>query len=193
MGAGQTEKLDPIARKGGVLSKGFTIWFTGLSGAGKTTISKLVEAELRQRGFPVEVLDGDVVRRNLSQGLGFTKEDRDTNIRRIAFVSKLLTRNHVVTLVSAISPYREAREAARKEIENFVEVYVRCPLGTCIARDTKGLYKKALEGAIPYFTGISDPYEEPLEPEVILYTDEETPEESAAKVLRQLTELGYLS
>ena len=172
---------------------GFTIWFTGLSGSGKTTISRLVETELQKRGFPVEVLDGDVVRQNLSQGLGFTKADRDTNIQRIAFVSKLLTRNHVVTLVAAISPYREAREAARKEIGNFVEVYVKCPLETCMARDAKGLYKKAIEGTIPYFTGISDPYEEPLEPEIVLQTDQEAPEESAATVLRRLRELGYLS
>ncbi len=172
---------------------GFTIWFTGLSGSGKTTISRLVETVLRERGFPVEVLDGDVIRQNLSQGLGFTKADRDINIQRIAFVSKLLTRNQVVTLVAAISPYREAREAARKEIGNFVEVYVQCPLETCIARDAKGLYKKAIEGTIPYFTGISDPYEEPLEPEIVLQTDQETPEESAARVLRRLRELGYLS
>ena len=175
------------------MTAGFTIWFTGLSGAGKTTISRLVEADLRERGLPVEVLDGDVVRQNLSQGLGFSKADRDTNIRRIAFVSKLLTRNHVVTLVAAISPYREVREEARKEIGSFVEVYVKCPLETCMARDTKGLYKKALEGAIPYFTGVSDPYEEPLEPEIVLYTDQETPEECAAKILHHLRVLGYLS
>lgn len=174
------------------MNHGFTLWFTGLSGAGKTTISQLVEADLRTRGLPVEVLDGDVVRQNLSQGLGFSKADRDTNILRIAFVSKLLTRNGVVTLVSAISPYREVRELARKEIGNFVEVYVRCPLDTCIARDTKGLYKKAIEGTIPFFTGISDPYEEPLEPEIVLQTDLETPEHSAAVVLRRLQDLGYL-
>ena len=175
------------------MREGLTIWFTGLSGAGKTTVSRPVEAELRERGLPVEVLDGDVIRQNLSQGLGFTKEDRDTHIRRIAFVSKQLTRNHVATLVAAISPYREAREAARKEIGNFVEVYVRCPLGTCIARDTKGLYRKALEGAIPYFTGISDPYEEPLEPEIVLHTDQATPEECAAKIPRRLQELRYIT
>ena len=175
------------------MRRGFTIWFTGLSGAGKTTISRLVEAELRGRGFLVEVLDGDVVRQNLSQGLGFSKADRDTNIRRIAFVSKLLTRNNVVTLVAAISPYREVREEARKEIGSFVEVYVKCPLDICMARDAKGLYKKALEGAIPYFTGISDPYEEPLEPEIVLCTDQETPEESAAILLRRLHELRYIT
>jgi adenylylsulfate kinase len=175
------------------LKRGFTIWFTGLSGAGKTTLSRLVEAELRERGFPVEVLDGDVVRQNLSQGLGFSKADRDTNIRRIAFVSKVLTRNNVVTLVAAISPYREVREEARKEIGSFVEAYVKCPLEICMARDAKGLYKKALEGTIPYFTGVSDPYEEPLEPEIVLYTDQETAEESAARLLRRLQELRYIT
>lgn len=174
------------------LNHGFTIWFTGLSGAGKTTISHLVETELRARGLPVEVLDGDVVREHLSKGLGFTKADRDTNILRIAFVSKLLTRNGVVTLVSAISPYREVRELARKEIGHFVEVYVKCPLDACIARDTKGLYKKAIEGTIPLFTGISDPYEEPLDPEILLQTDQETPQQSATVVLRRLQELGHL-
>lgn len=175
------------------MKRGFTIWFTGLSGAGKTTISRLVEAELRRRDFLVEVLDGDVVRQNLSQGLGFSKADRDTNIRRIAFVSKLLTRNNVVTLVAAISPYREAREEARKEIGNFVEVYVKCPLETCMARDDKGLYKGALEGTISNFTGVSDPYEEPMEPEIVLYTDRETPEQCAARVLRRLQELKYIT
>lgn len=174
------------------MKEGFTVWFTGLSSSGKTTISRLVEAQLRARGFPVEVLDGDVVRQNLSQGLGFTKVDRDANIQRIAFVSKLLTRNGVVSLVAAISPYRQARELARKEIGSFVEVYVKCELETCIARDIKGLYKKAIQGSIPNFTGISDPYEEPLEPELVLHTDQQTPEESAAKVLRRLKELGYL-
>jgi adenylylsulfate kinase len=174
------------------VNQGFTIWFTGLSGAGKTTISRLVETDLFRRGLPVEVLDGDIVRQHLSQGLGFTKADRDTNIMRIAFVSKLLTRNGVVTLVSVISPYREARELARKEIGRFVEVYVKCPLQTCIARDVKGLYRKALEGTIPAFTGISDPYEEPINPEIVLHTDRQTPEESATRVLQRLTELRYL-
>ena len=174
------------------MKEGFTVWFTGLSSSGKTTISRLVEAALLAQGFPVEVLDGDVVRQNLSQGLGFTKADRDTNIQRIAFVSRLLTRNGVVTLVAAISPYRQARDLARKEIGGFVEVYVKCPLETCIARDRKGLYKKAIQESIPNFTGISDPYEEPLKPELILHTDRETPEESAARVLRRLKELGYL-
>ncbi|MGH7370098.1 MAG: adenylyl-sulfate kinase [Candidatus Methylomirabilaceae bacterium] len=183
----------PSSKEGETVKRGFTIWFTGLSGAGKTTISRLVEAELRRRDFQVEVLDGDVVRQNMSQGLGFSKADRDTNIRRIAFVSKLLTRNNVATLVAAISPYREAREEARKEIGNFVEVYVKCPLETCMARDDKGLYKRALEGTISNFTGVSDPYEEPLEPEIVLYTDQETPEQCAARVLRRLQELKYIT
>ncbi|MGC8834226.1 MAG: adenylyl-sulfate kinase, partial [Armatimonadota bacterium] len=142
-------------------NKGFTVWFTGLSGAGKTTISQLVAEEIRRRGRNVEILDGDVVRTHLSKGLGFSKEDRDTNIRRIAFVCKLLTRNGVAVIAAAISPYRDVREEARREIGNFVEVYVRCPLEVCIQRDVKGLYQKALRGEIPNFTGISDPYEEP--------------------------------
>jgi len=174
------------------MQKGFTIWFTGLSGAGKTTISKRVEEMIRQRGRNVEVLDGDVVRTHLSKGLGFSKEDRDENIKRIAFVCKLLTRNGVATIAAAISPYRETRDYARAEIGNFVEVYVRCPLEVCIARDVKGLYKKALAGEIPLFTGISDPYEEPLNPEVICDTDQETVEVSAKKVIAKLDELGYL-
>lgn len=173
--------------------RGFTIWFTGLSGAGKTTISHIVKDKLLDRGIPnVEILDGDVIRENLSKGLGFSKEDRDTNIKRIAFVCKLLTRNGVVNIAAAISPYREAREYARKEIQHFIEVYVKCSLETCIQRDVKGLYKKALAGEVKAFTGISDPYEEPLNPEVVLETDKETPEESAMKVIRKLEELGYL-
>ena len=173
------------------MKSGFTIWFTGLSCAGKTTISRLVEQMLRARGLQVEVLDGDVVRENLSRGLGFSKADRDENIRRIAFISTLLTRNGVATLVAAISPYRAAREAARREIGSFVEVYVSCPLEVCMGRDIKGFYKKAVDGEIPAFTGISDPYEPPLSPELTLYTDKESPAESAARVLARLLELGF--
>lgn len=173
-------------------NKGFTVWFTGLSGAGKTTISQLVAEEIRRRGRNVEILDGDVVRTHLSKGLGFSKEDRDTNIRRIAFVCKLLTRNGVAVIAAAISPYRDVREEARREIGNFVEVYVRCPLEVCIQRDVKGLYQKALRGEIPNFTGVSDPYEEPLAPEVVLDTHLQSPEESARKVIAKLEELGYL-
>ncbi len=172
--------------------KGFTLWFTGLSGAGKTTISRIVREELLRRGRNVEVLDGDEVRENLSKGLGFSKEDRDTNIKRIGYVAKLLTRNGVAVITAAISPYRETRDYVRREIGNFVEVYVKCPIEVCIQRDVKGLYKKALAGEIKQFTGVSDPYEEPLNPEVVVETDRETPEESAAKVIRRLEELGYL-
>jgi adenylylsulfate kinase len=172
--------------------KGFTLWFTGLSGAGKTTVAHLVEQHLRRRGLKVEVLDGDVVRTHLSKGLGFSKEDRDENIKRIGFVCKLLSRNGVVAIAAAISPYRDTRNLVRQDIGNFVEVYVKCPLQVCIERDAKGLYQRALRGEIPNFTGISDPYEEPLSPEIVLHTDRETPEESAAKVLRWLEENGYV-
>src|SRR5436853_6151835 len=144
--------------------KGFTLWFTGLSGSGKSTLSCMVEEELRQRGLRVEVLDGDVVRTNLSKGLGFSKEDRDTNIRRIGFVCHLLSRNGVAAIAAAISPYREVRDEVRQMIGDFVEVYVRCPVDVCASRDVKGLYAKAMAGEIPGFTGVSDPYEEPLNP-----------------------------
>ena len=172
--------------------RGFTLWFTGLSGAGKTTLARRMEAILRERGLKVEVLDGDVVRTNLSKGLGYSKEDRDTNIKRIGFVCKLLARNGVAAIGAAISPYREVRDYVRRDIGDFVEVYVRCPLDVLIQRDSKGLYKKALAGEIPNFTGVSDPYEEPLHPEVIVDTDKETIEESVAKITARLVELGYL-
>jgi len=174
--------------------KGFTIWFTGLSGAGKTTVSRVVQDKLRERGIMnVEVLDGDVVRTNLSKGLGFSKEDRDINIKRIAFVCNLLTRNGVPNIAAAISPYREVRDYAREEIKNFIEVFVKCPLEVLVERDVKGLYKKALAGEISNFTGVSDPYEEPLNPEVVIESDKETPEESADKIIAKLEELGYLT
>lgn len=172
--------------------KGFTLWFTGLSGAGKTTIAQKVEQALRDRGLKVEMLDGDVVRTNLSKGLGFSKEDRDINIKRIGFVCKLLTRNGVIAIASAISPYREVRDYNRREIGDFVEVFVKCPLETCIQRDVKGLYKKALAGEIKNYTGVSDPYEDPLNPEVIVETHQESVEESAARVLAKLMELEYI-
>jgi adenylyl-sulfate kinase len=165
------------------MQQGFTIWFTGLSGAGKSTVARLVEKSLRERGLKVEVLDGDVVRTNLSKGLGFSKEDRDINIRRIGFVCKLLSRNDVIAIAAAISPYREIRDEVRREVGNFVEVYVSCPLDALVARDVKGLYKKALAGEIANFTGVSDPYQPPLHAEVTLQTDKETPEESAARLL----------
>lgn len=172
--------------------RGVTIWFTGLSGAGKTTIVNFIERELRERGYKLEVLDGDVVRTNLTKGLGFSKEDRDENIRRIGFVSHLLTRNGVIVLVSAISPYRDIRDEVRHRIGNFIEVYVNAPIEICEERDVKGLYKKARAGEIKGFTGIDDPYEPPLHPEVECRTDLESLEESAYKVLAKMKEMGYL-
>jgi adenylyl-sulfate kinase len=175
------------------LAQGFTIWFTGLSGSGKTTVSRLLEKELRARGYKVEVLDGDAVRENLSKGLGFSKEDRDTNIRRIGYVCELLARNDVIVISAAISPYRAVRDENRARVGGrFVEVYCQCPIDVLAERDVKGLYKKALRGEIRNFTGVDDPYEPPLNPEVTIDSDKETPEASAARVLARLQELGYL-
>src|SRR5579885_2492985 len=171
---------------------GFTIWFTGLSGSGKSTLSDVIEKRLRERGRNVEVLDGDIVRTHLSKGLGFSREDRDTNIKRIAFVCSLLTRNGVICISAAIAPYREAREWARKEIGNFVEVYVKCPIEVCRQRDVKGLYKLVDEGKIQHFTGVDDPYEEPEQPELVIETDKQTVAESVQAILAKLDELGYL-
>jgi adenylylsulfate kinase len=168
---------------------GFTIWFTGLSGAGKTTISEIVAPALQERGLKVEVLDGDVVRTNLSKGLGFSKEDRDTNIRRIAFVADLLSRNGVVAITAAISPYREIRDEARGKMgERFVEIYVKASVDECARRDVKGLYEKAFKGEIKEFTGVSDPYEPPENPALVCDTENETPEESAQKVIALVEE-----
>ncbi|HCI82196.1 MAG TPA: adenylyl-sulfate kinase [Ktedonobacter sp.] len=172
--------------------KGFTIWFTGLSGSGKSTLSDVVEHRLRERGRNVEVLDGDVVRTNLSKGLGFSREDRDTNIKRIAFVCKLLTRNGVACISAAISPYIETREWSRREIGNFVEVYVKCPIDVCRQRDVKGLYKRADAGLLKGFTGVDDPYEEPLNPELTIESDKVSIEEGADLIMAKLEELGYL-
>jgi adenylylsulfate kinase len=174
------------------MSDGFTLWFTGLSGAGKTTLSAAVAQAIHERGHGVEVLDGDVIRGTLSKGLGFSREDRDTNIRRIGFVAKLLTRNGVPVIVAAISPYRAVRDEVRAEIGSFVEVFVRCPIEELIRRDVKGLYERALNGEVAQFTGVSDPYEEPLNPEVIVDTDRETIEQSTAKVMDALERLGYV-
>jgi adenylylsulfate kinase len=171
---------------------GFALWFTGLPSAGKTTIAKIVEQILRENKIKVEVLDGDEVRENLSPRLGFSKEDRDQHIRRIAYVSKLLVRNGVVSIIAAISPYRQIRDQARQTIGRFVEIYVNCPVEVCIERDVKGLYKKALAGQIQNFTGISDPYEEPLNPELVILSHQETPEQSARRVIARLEELGYM-
>ena len=174
--------------------KGFTLWFTGLSGAGKTTISGLLEKELRERGSKLEILDGDVVRENLSKGLGFSKEDRDTNIRRIAFVADLLSRNGVPVITAAISPYRETRRDARKLMgDRFIEVYVKASVDTCAERDVKGLYKKAFAGEIKEFTGVSDPYEEPENAEIVVETEKQSPEESAKQILEYLEAEGFIS
>ena len=172
--------------------RGFTLWFTGLSGAGKTTIAEIVEKELRQRFGTVEVLDGDIVRTNLSKGLTFSREDRNTNVLRIGFVANLLTRNGVGVIVSAISPFKEARDQVRRRIIDFVEVFVDAPLEVCAERDVKGLYKKAFSGEIPQFTGVSDPYEAPNAPDLVLKTAEEEPQESAQRVIEKLEFFGYL-
>jgi adenylyl-sulfate kinase len=175
------------------LEHGCTVWFTGLSGAGKSTVSEIIEAELRKRDLRVEVLDGDVIRTHLSKGLGFSKADRDTNIRRIGWVCEVLSRNGVVAIAAAISPYREIRDEVRGKVGRFVEVYMECPVPVLAERDVKGLYKKALAGEIKNFTGVDDPYEPPSNPEVLCHTDgRETPQQSAARVIRKLEELGYI-
>ncbi|MEW5901304.1 MAG: adenylyl-sulfate kinase [Acidobacteriota bacterium] len=172
--------------------KGFTLWFTGLPCSGKSAVADRVAEILRGKGLRVERLDGDIVRQSLTRDLGFSRKDRDENIRRVTFVAKLLTRNGVAVLTSFISPYRNIRVEARQEIGNFIEVYAKCPLEVCIERDIKGMYKRAIRGEIKEFTGISDPYEEPLNPEILLQTDQETLEESVHIVLKRLEELGYL-
>jgi adenylylsulfate kinase len=200
--------------------KGFTLWFTGLPSSGKSAVADRVAEILKEKGLKVERLDGDIVRKSLTRDLGFSKEDREglkverldgdivrksltrdlgfskedrnENIRRVTFVAKLLTRNGVAVLTSFISPYREIRAQSREEIGKFIEVYVKCPLEVCIERDVRGMYKKALKGEIKEFTGVSDPYEEPLNPEILLDTGKETLEESAEKVIQNLNDLGYL-
>ena len=173
-------------------SKAFAVWFTGLPSSGKSTLATLLAEELNKRGHKVEVLDGDAVRQRLSEGLGFSRKDRDENIRRIGLVCGLLTKHAVVTLVAAISPYRSARDEVRKSISDFVEVYVKASIQKCIERDVKGLYKKALAGEIKGFTGVDDPYEPPLLPELTIETDVETPKESLARIVSGLEELGYI-
>ena len=174
------------------LTKGVTVWMTGLPSSGKSTIGRLLERQLRKANLKVELLDGDVIRTNLSKGLSFSREDRDINIKRVGFVCQLLTRNGVIAIATVISPYREIRDYVRRMVGNFVEVYIKTSVQECEKRDVKGLYKQARAGQISGFTGIDDPYEEPLSPEVICETERETPEESVQKVINRLQELGYL-
>jgi adenylylsulfate kinase len=171
---------------------GATVWTTGLSGSGKTTIARELEKQLLARGVKVEILDGDIVRTNLSKGLGFSKEDRDINIRRIGFVADLLSRNGVIAITAAISPYRSIRDEVRDHTERFVEVYVKAPLEVCESRDVKGMYAKARAGEIKGFTGIDDPYEEPLEAEVVCETATESVLESVAKIVAELERRGHI-
>ena len=173
--------------------QGFVIWLTGFSGSGKSTIARSLLDELKARGLKVEAFDGDEVRRNLSKGLGFSKEDRDTHNKRIIYVAKLLTRNGVNAIISLISPYRSTRAFARENLPNFMEVYLKCSIKECIKRDPKGLYKKALAGEITDMTGIQDPYEEPIDPELILDTEHDSSRKNVAKVMDKLQKIGYIS
>src|SRR5437867_4204783 len=178
------------------MAKGFTLWFTGLSGAGKSTIAELVGAELEQNELKAEYLDGDIVRTHLSKGLGFSKEDRDTNIERIGWVASRLTRQGAAVICAAISPYEETRRKARELVEQygqFVEVFVKASVNECARRDVKGLYEKAFAGEITGFTGVDDPYEEPAAPEIVVDTEQHDPEESARLVLVKLEELGLIA
>jgi adenylyl-sulfate kinase len=172
--------------------KGVTVWFTGLPGSGKSAIADRLHAILKDRGCRAERLDGDLVRRDLTRDLGFSRADREENIRRVAFVAKLLTRNDIFVLCSFVSPYREMRDRARREIGSFLEVFVKCPFEVCLERDVKGMYKKALAGEIKEFTGVSDPYEEPLRPDLVVETDKEPLDRSVDRVLARMKELGFL-
>ena len=174
------------------MDKGFTLWFTGLSGAGKSTLSGLLATELRRRGLKVEILDGDEVRTNLSKGLGFSKEDRDTNIKRIGYVCKLLTRNGVVAISAAISPYKDVRDFNRQQVGNFIEIYVQCTIEELTRRDVKGLYKKALAGEIQNFTGISDPYEAPTHAEIVVDSGKQSVDESVRTILQYLEQHNWI-
>jgi len=172
--------------------QGFTVWFTGLPSSGKSTLAGMLQKKLLELGFPVEILDGDEVRQRLNQGLGFSKEDREENLRRISYVAKLLSRVGAVAITAAISPYQKSRDQARSDIEHFVEVYINCPVEECIRRDVKGLYAKAIQGKVQNFTGVSDPYEPPTRSEITVYTDRESPEESLQKILDGLIALRYI-
>jgi adenylyl-sulfate kinase len=183
-------KRTPVRRSEQV--RGFTLWFTGLSGSGKTTVADRVAKILDERGYMVQRLDGDIVRKSLTRDLGFSKEDRDKNIERVTFVAELLTKHGVAALVSFISPYREVRARSRAQIGEFIEVFVKCSLDECMRRDVKGMYKKAIAGEIKEFTGISDPYEEPLEPEITIETDKETVDESVANIIKYLEKNCYI-
>lgn len=175
------------------MTRGFTVWFTGLPSSGKSTLAGMLFKELQARGMKVELLDGDVVRTNLSKGLGYSREDRDTNILRIGWVAERLTHHGVAVIVSAISPYRQTRDQVRKQVGDFVEVFVSCPVEECARRDVKGLYEKAMRGEITEFTGVSDPYEQPTNPEVTVETDKATPEECIELVVDRLLQLGYVA
>ena len=171
---------------------GVTIWFTGLPCCGKTTIADALASRLQVNGYKQQRLDGDVIRQHLWKELGFSRADRDENIRRVTFLAGLLTRNGIITITTFISPYRELREYARKTIGNFIEVYVKCPVEVCIQRDPKGMYRKAIAGEISNFTGISDPYEEPTDPDMLIESDKQTVEESVDKIMDKLRELNYV-
>ncbi len=172
--------------------KGVTVWFTGLPCCGKTTIAKKVFKILKEKGYNVEHLDGDIVRKDLTRDLGFSKIDRNENLKRVTFVAKLLTRNNVIVLATFVSPYEKRRQKSKKEISNFILIYVKCSIETCKKRDVKGMYKKAIAGEIKNFTGVTDPYEEPKNPDLIVDSEKETVDESVLKVLKKLKDLGYI-
>ena len=171
---------------------GFTAWFTGLPCCGKTTIAKKVYDILKDKGYKVEHLDGDIVRKDLTSDLGFSKGDREENLKRVTFVAKLLSRNDIIVLATFVSPYKKRRKIIKKEVKNFLEIYVKCPVEVCIKRDVKGMYKKALAGEIKDFTGVDDPYEEPKDPDLVIYSDKETIKQSVEKVLKKLKEHGFI-
>jgi adenylyl-sulfate kinase len=173
-------------------NRGFTLWFTGLPCSGKSTLAEIVAKELESRGRGVEILDGDVVRTHLTKGLGFSKEDRDENIRRIGYVCGLLSKHGAIAISAAISPSRTIRDEVRSKTQNFVEVFVNTPLELCVKRDVKGMYKKAFAGEIKNFTGVTDPYEPPLNPEIVIETQNEEPEVSAARILDNLERMGFI-